>query len=174
MGRSVALFAGEPNLEAPMRAFAVLCVLFISACATTPAATAQAPPQGAIERCIAATTMDQAARRNCVGQVTRACIESEDGNSSTSGVVDCATAERTQWAALREQYIARLRARESESQRTMLDTMLTEHESWARTRCAYAASLYEGGSLARVLRTTCLRDAEAELVLDLAVRFDEF
>lgn len=163
-----------------MRALAVPCFLFISACATTPAATAtqplspRPPPEGAIERCIAATTMDQAARRACVGQVTSACIESDDGNSSTLGVVSCATIERTQWAALREQYLARLRARESEAQRAMLDTMLAEHERWAQARCAYAASLYEGGSLARVLWASCARDAEAELVLDLAVRFDEF
>ena len=163
-----------------MRTLPALCVLFISACATTPAATAAPPPspqppaEGAIERCIAATAMDQAARRACVGQLTRACIESDDGNSSTQGVVNCATAERTQWASLREHYLARLRARESETQRAMLDTMLAEHERWAQARCAYAASLYEGGSLARVLRASCARDAEAELVLDLAVRFDEF
>jgi hypothetical protein len=56
----------------------------------------------------------------------------------------------------------------------MLEAMLAEHERWAQARCAYAASLYEGGSLARVLRASCARDAEAELVLDLAVRFDEF
>jgi hypothetical protein len=88
-------------------------------------------------------------------------------------MVMCAQAERAQWARLREQFATRLREHESESQKAMLEAMIAAQPQWAQTRCAYAASYYEGGSLARYLGAACMRDAEAELALDLYARLHD-
>lgn len=87
----------------------------------------------------------------------------------------CAHSEQLQWAEQRSRYELQLRARESETQRALLDAMLSEQERWVRARCAYSASFYEGGSLARYLNAACMRDMEAELALDLYRRLmDDF
>ena len=159
-----------------MRGPIISCVLLLLGCATKPDAAAQ--PADAevrtVETCLVSAGRDHAAQRACVGRITDQCIESDDGNSTTPGMVACATSERAQWAALREGYVARLRATESASGNALLDAMLTEHAAWARARCAYAASYYEGGTLARVQGAMCMRDTEADLTLDLHGRlFDD-
>lgn len=155
-----------------MRAFLFCSFLALSACATAPPAQAQGSSQP-IEACLAAAGQDHAARRACIGVVTWACIESDDAMASTAGMVMCAQGERSQWAALSQRYAATLRVRESEAQKAMLDAMIAAQPQWAQTRCAYAASYYEGGSLARYLGAACMRDAEAELALDLYARLHD-
>jgi len=66
-----------------------------------------------------------------------------------------------------------LREQESASQGALLTAALEEHERWAQTRCAYAASIYEGGSLARLVLAQCMRDAAAEFTIELLGRYDE-
>ena len=157
-----------------MRGLMIACVLVLLGCAMKPAAAQpSAPASNAVETCLASAGRDHAAQRACVGRVMAQCIESDDANSTTPGMVACAGAERAQWAALRETYVAQLR-QESETQRALLDAMLTENAAWARARCAYAASYYEGGTLARVQGAACMRDTEADLALDLHGRlFDD-
>jgi hypothetical protein len=155
-----------------MRAFVVCCALALSGCASPSPARAQTT-NGAIETCLSAAGPDHAERRACVGAATNACIEGDDAMASTAGMVMCAQAERAQWAALAQSYAATLRARESATQRAMLEAMIAAQPQWAQTRCAYAASTYEGGSFARYLGAACMRDAEAELALDLFARLHD-
>jgi hypothetical protein len=155
-----------------MRAFLFCYILALSACANAPPALAQGPGQP-IEACLSAAGQDHAARRACIGVATAACIESDDAMASTAGMVMCAQGERSQWAALSQRYATTLRARESATQNAMLDAMIAAQPQWAQTRCAYVASYYEGGSLARYLGAACMRDAEAELALDLYARLHD-
>jgi hypothetical protein len=152
-----------------MRVLVFCWVLALSGCAGAPAARAQAS-DALIETCLSAAGQDHAARRACVGAMTNACIEGDDAMASNTGMVMCAQAERARWATLREQYAATVRARESDTQDALLDALIGAQPQWAQTRCAYAASYYEGGSLARVLGAACMRDAEADLALDLYAR----
>lgn len=155
-----------------MRAFLFCCVLALSGCQTAHSAQAEASNRP-IEACLSAAGQDHAAQRACVGALTNACIESDDSMASTAGMVMCAQGERSQWAALGQSYAATLRARESETQNALLDAMIAAQPQWAQTRCAYAASYYEGGSLARYLAAACMRDAEAELALELYARLQD-
>jgi hypothetical protein len=155
-----------------MRAVLLCSILILAACASAPPVRAQTSNEP-IEACLAAAGQSHAARRACVGARTDACIESDDAMASTAGMVMCAQGERSQWAALSQRYAATLRARESETQKAMLDAMIAAQPQWAQTRCAYAASYYEGGSLARYLGAACMRDAEAELALDLYARLHD-
>jgi hypothetical protein len=155
-----------------VRAFVFCCLFALTACAASPPAQAQAAG-ASIEQCLSTAGQDPAARRTCVGAATAACIESDDAMASTAGMVMCAQGERAQWAALSRQYAASLRTRESGTQTAMLDAMIAAQPQWAQTRCAYAASYYEGGSLARYLGAACMRDAEAELALDLHSRLHD-
>ncbi|OQW58010.1 MAG: hypothetical protein A4S17_12140 [Proteobacteria bacterium HN_bin10] len=97
----------------------------------------------------------------------------EPSGASTAGMVDCLARERDLWASQVVTLTARLRARESPTQIDQLNGMLAAHEQWIRAKCHYSASIYEGGSLARVLASACWRDTTAELALDLLERFDE-
>jgi hypothetical protein len=95
-----------------------------------------------------------------------------EGNETTAGMVQCAQAERRAWEGLRERQIATLRASESPTQLALLDAELAGHARWATAHCAYAASIYEGGSLARAVGAACMRDTIAEHYISLIARGD--
>lgn len=165
-----------------MRAFLwAVGILVVAGCASIPSAPAEetsiAAAPGAfasVEECLTEAGEDDHARQRCVGAATSACIARDDANATTAGMVLCATSERAEWQTLRARYEALLRARESATQRALFDVMAAEQERWLQARCAYQASLYEGGSLARYLGAACARDTDAELTLDLHARlFDE-
>lgn len=154
----------------------IIPCLLLSACSTAPVAARETEaPRSAVEACLTGAAQDRAARSACIGRVTATCIDSDDANSTTPGMVGCANGERMQWAELRDRYAELLRARESESQRALLEDALAQHASWTRARCAYAASMYEGGTLARFAGAACMRDSDAEFAIELHGRlFDEF
>lgn len=93
--------------------------------------------------------------------------------ATTAGMMRCALAERDEWEGIRDGIVATLRERESPTQLALLDTALEQQARWAEARCAYEASIYEGGSLARVVAATCVRDAMAEHAILLIGRYDE-
>jgi hypothetical protein len=156
-----------------LRAFpAVAFAVMLAACAMTPTAVARTPTSP-IQNCMTNAETDNDARRACIGSFSRACIESDDANQTTGGMVGCISSERAQWEEVRAIHLLALRERESPSQIALLEAASAEHARWAQARCAYAASIYEGGSLARVMAATCMRDTVAEHALELAGRYDE-
>jgi hypothetical protein len=155
-----------------MRAFSLLCIVALSAACATPGASAfdlaHDDEVGAIRTCLAARTDIDAKPEECIGQVSRACGERQgEGAATTAGVVMCATSETEAWRSILDANAATLRAQESQSQIALLDRALAAGEQWARDRCAYDASYYEGGSLARVLGAQCARDTMALRAIDL-------
>ncbi len=100
--------------------------------------------------------------------MSRVCGDAmSEGASSTGAIVLCAAREERAWSAMLLEYAVDLRQRESATQTASLDAMLAASEQWAQARCAYQASIYEGGSLARLVAALCTRDTLAEWVIDL-------
>jgi len=154
-----------------MRLLALLPVLMLFA---LPAAEAQSSRTFPVESCVVSAGHDLDARRECIGKTSSACIDSNAANQTTGGMSDCVTEEGRVWQLLSTQYEATLRERESAAQIALLDAYLQQHRAWTTARCAYNASYYEGGSLARLLAASCRRDSAAELALELYARvFDE-
>lgn len=113
--------------------------------------------------------------RDCVGTVVARCREQMgDGADTTGGAVMCADRERAAWSGVMQGAIAQLRARETPTQVAALDAALAEGERWAAARCAYAASIFEGGSLARQIHAMCARETMAERTLDLLQRLSDY
>ena len=154
-----------------MRLFALLPLLMLLA---APPANAEVVQVFPVESCVVSAGHALAARRECIGAAARDCIDSNPANQTTGGMSDCVAEEGRAWQILSAQYEAALRARESATQIALLDAYLEQHRAWAAARCAYNASYYEGGSLARLLAASCRRDTAAELALELYARvFDE-
>lgn len=155
-----------------MRLFLLAFVLLAAACAS-PRASALTP-QTPVQNCLVGAGQNAEARRACIGSFSRTCIERDEGNQTNGGMVRCIDAERQQWLTALGEHVAILRERESPTQIALLDAALAEHERWAQARCAYATSIYEGGSLARVVGAHCMRDTAAEFTIELIARSDEF
>jgi len=114
-----------------------------------------------------------AARRACVGEVSLACQDQGDGGVTSAGMAMCANRERAQWEALRDAALGALRARESATQIAARDRALTAHAAWSQARCAYDASLYEGGSMAIYAAAACEMEQTADIALTLHMRAHE-
>lgn len=161
-----------------MNLLIVLAATALASCASPVAADVVPPDQRAgalITGCVASHYAEGSDARGCVGDVTRACSRELGGAAETTGgSVECAAREQRAWATLLEQSIETLRARESGAQREALERAVQQGEAWAQARCAYHASFYEGGSLARVLHAQCMRDTTAERAIDMRTRLNDY
>jgi hypothetical protein len=136
----------------------------------SPAFAAPAPAS-TVAACVAAAEGEFAAQRACIGQVNAACQEAEDGGGvTTAGMVTCANRERDQWVALRDAALSTLRTRENAAQSASRDRALSAHATWSQARCAYDASLYEGGSMAIYAVAACEMGQTADIALTLHMR----
>jgi len=152
--------------------FALLAA--VAACATPTATAAEdAAPQSPIENCLALAGDDLDAQRACIGHFATWCVENTPGGETTVGMIQCVRSEQMQWENVRGAEVNRMRAQETPSQVALLDQAITEHARWTEARCAYEASIYEGGSLSRVIAAQCVRNAVAEHALYLRNRYSE-
>lgn len=152
-----------------MRIIALLFAIVATSACATPSVAQPAPDPVALCLASAAEPDD---RRSCIGALAEPCTD-EPGGETTGGMVRCLVRERELWTSQVETLTTRLRARESATQIEQLDIMLAAHEQWIRAKCHYSASIFEGGSLARVVASACMRNTTADLALDLMERFDE-
>jgi uncharacterized protein YecT (DUF1311 family) len=174
-------------MERFMRFIVVMTTLLAAACASAPTAMPAAPitmdaPESqeltADRRDLAeiggCVDYQAANARTCIGAVTRRCSEAFGEGASTTGVmVQCAAREERAWASMLDALVAETRLRESPTQIALLDTALAQGEAWTAARCAHEASIYEGGSLARVVAVQCRRDVTAERAISLYQRIIE-
>jgi hypothetical protein len=149
-----------------------LAIVLTTACTILPVASATSP-SSPVENCLSIAGDDEAAQKACIGEFASNCIEMTPGGETTVGMIRCVDAERFQWEDIRAGVVVALRAIETPSQRALLEASLAEHERWQEARCAYEASVYEGGSLSRVIAAQCFRDAVAEHALYLRNRYSE-
>ena len=130
---------------------------------------AATPP---IEACVAAAFAEDRGLDTCIGVMSGPCID-EPGGETTVGMRECLGAERTQWQALVDDFVPRLKADASPNALAALEAYVAAHNDWRDARCAYARTVYEGGSLAQVVSAACLRNATAEFAIDLYERVNE-
>ncbi len=123
---------------------------------------AQTQPQsegGALETCLRAAGDSRAALVRCKGAIAEPCIEAP-GGETTAGMVQCYGAEAEAW--LVQLAAAVERARADAERATYLAQAEAAWRGWVQAECRYQASLYQGGSLARVLAASCTADLTAE------------
>ena len=155
-----------------MRTVLITLWLLNVACVTPAPATSAPENQATLETCLAAAFADERELTTCMGAISGPCID-EPGGETTVGTRECLAAERTQWQALVEDYVQRLQANASPTASAALEAYVAAHDEWRDARCAYARTVYEGGSLAQVASAACLRNATAEFAIDLFERVNE-
>ncbi len=157
-----------------MRAIVLLLALAaFGACATPLSPALATTPTSPVENCLTRAGDEEPRQTACIGQFASSCIETTPGGETSVGVVGCVESELAQWENARGALVNSLRADESPTQVALLDASLAEHRRWAQARCAYEASVYEGGSLARIVAAHCMRDAVAEHTIYLLNRYSD-
>lgn len=126
------------------------------------APVAQAQPQSdgnALETCLGVAGDSRVALARCKGVIAEPCIEAP-GGETTAGMVQCYGAEAEAWSVQLAAAVARARA--DAARAPYLAQAEDAWRAWAQAECRYQASLYQGGSLARVLSASCTADLTAE------------
>jgi hypothetical protein len=152
-----------------MRVALFFVALMSAVCAPAPRAQAWTMSLDPVTECVLRAA--PGAREACIDAFAGPCLNTDAG-VTTAGAVACLENETRMWAELRDAIAGNLRSSESPIQSALLDAALAQHERWVSARCAYAASIYEGGSLARVVAAACRRDTIAEHALELHARSD--
>ena len=88
-----------------------------------------------------------------------------DAGATTYGMVQCFGAETSAWRALLDDALAR--AMTNAERATLLAHAQEAWTAWRDAECGYQASLYAGGSLARVLAASCINDLTASRAIGL-------
>lgn len=117
-----------------------------------------------LETCVAAAGASKVALEACRGRVSEPCLE-QPGGDSTSGSVRCFDAETRAWTALLDAALAR--AGQDATRAAYLSSAQDAWVAWQQAECRYEASLYEGGTLARVVSSSCYADAAADRAIAL-------
>lgn len=130
-----------------------------------PPAHAQSQTGGqALETCLAAAGASMVALQACKGALSEPCLD-QPGSETTVGSVQCLLAEERGWSAQLDAALARGRANAPRAQ--FLQRSQEAWTAWREAECRYQASLYEGGSLARVLTASCRADLTADRAIAL-------
>lgn len=147
----------------------LLFALISAACAAQAQSSHEPGAAQRIEACLSSALSEDREPQTCIGLGIEPCMDSP-GGETTVGMINCHAAEQRRWQALIEAYLPQIRASQTSASASALDGYLTAHEAWRDARCQFAAALYEGGSLARVAASACMRDATADLAIDLFER----
>jgi len=140
----------------------VLAAAALAGCAS--AAMAEEAGVAPLEACIAAAGESPLALEACRGVILDPCIKTE-GGETTYGMVQCYGAESAAWAV--QMNAALERARADEARRAWLEPAQQAWSAWRDAECAYRASRFLGGSMARVLAAACIADLTATRAIDL-------
>jgi uncharacterized protein YecT (DUF1311 family) len=154
--------AGRPG-ETMMRRIMAAALLAI-VCAAGAAAEENASGDERLNACVAAAGPSRVALEACRGVIVDPCADA-DGGETTSGAVRCYSAEERAWRALLEAALARAAA--DATRRPLLEPAQQAWRVWRDAECAYRASQFQGGSLARVLAAACVSDLTAARAIDL-------
>jgi uncharacterized protein YecT (DUF1311 family) len=143
---------------------AILAALTLLAAA--PAVAQSAPPAGdldVMDKCLADAKETPLA---CLGRIQKPCLD-EPGGETTGGALVCAQREQAIWderAALSRRAV---RERLSASRRGLFDAAESAWQAHRQAACAFEASIYEGGTLAKVVGADCYLRESAQHAIDL-------
>lgn len=134
----------------------------------TPAHAQQQPPsqERGVDACLERAGSSLMKMQACKGQFVDPCMDN-DAASTTAGAVMCWQAEAALWRAQMERAFIRARDGASPVRAGALATSQERWSAWRDAECEYRALVYEGGSLARVVRAQCV----ADLTADRAIAF---
>jgi uncharacterized protein YecT (DUF1311 family) len=132
---------------------------------SAPSAQAQTEtPSASLDACIGAAGASRVGLEACKGRVSEPCLE-QPGGDTTGGAAMCFTAEARAWTAQLDAALTRAQADATRA------GFLTQSQdawlAWRQAECRYQASLYEGGSLARVIAASCAADLTADRAIAL-------
>lgn len=151
-----------------MRQIFFALALLLSACAT-PAAHAdplQADSQ-ILRSCVTAAGQTRDALNQCVGLVTRSCVEAEGGSNSMTDVL-CRSAEVDVWQALIDESTSRITAADA-ADGQLLAAANQSWTQWREAECNYRAYEYGGGSGEQYDRIVCHLNLTSARAIDLIV-----
>lgn len=137
-----------------------------TACATphANADTMQVDPQ-ILRTCVAQAGQDRAALSQCVGLVTRACVEAEGGSNSMTDVL-CRSGEADVWTTIIEERTASITTADPVDG-NLLATSSQAWETWRDVECEYRAYEYGGGAGEQYDRIVCYLDLTSERAISL-------
>ena len=121
-----------------------------------------------VQTCLNASELF-AAERACIGLVYTLCLREQPEEAAATNEAQrlCFERESAAWRGLADESGDQIERLGSQNVRRLVHRLRTEHRQWMYTRCAYEASIYEGGSFARVVLAHCYRNAHAELAISL-------
>jgi len=118
-----------------------------------------------LESCVAQAGADRAALQQCVGVMTRACVEAGGGSNSFSDVL-CRSAESLAWQAIVDARTEQISAADPEDGQ-LLAAANGQWVNWRDAECEYRAYEYGGGSGQQFDRVTCDLELSSSRAIDL-------
>jgi uncharacterized protein YecT (DUF1311 family) len=109
-----------------------------------------------------------ASPRGCIGVGEKECLKQLEDTATTWGEVLCADSEREIWGQRLAASVAQMRAAMDPNRRPF---WATAEKKWIAARdaqCDFEASIYFGGSLARLVRADCLLRETGARAIDIS------
>ena len=149
-----------------MRQFFFACALLLTACAT-PSARADVLRADAriLESCVAPAGQDRAALQQCVGVMTRDCVEEEGGSNSMTDVL-CRSSESLAWQSIIVSVTERITAADPVDGQ-LLAAANDAWTDWREAECSYRAYEFGGGSGEQYDRVACDLELASARAIDL-------
>ncbi len=110
-----------------------------------------------------------ASPRACIGVGEKECLKQLEDTETTRGEVLCADSEREIWGRRLAASVAQMSAAMDPSRRPF---WATAEKKWVAARdaqCDFEASIYLGGSLARLVRADCLLRETGARAIEIAL-----
>jgi len=142
------------------------CALLLTACAT-PSARADVLRSDAriLGSCVAQAGQDRVALQQCVGLMTRDCIEEEGGSNSMTDVL-CRSSESLAWHTIIFSTTERIAAA-GPVDGELLAAANNAWTDWREAECNYRAHEFGGGSGEQYDRVACDLELASERAIDL-------
>ncbi len=148
---------------------ATMAALLVAASLSSPApalAESWSSPEEAraeIERCFGANPNGEA---RCLDAVVDECLDIP-ANQTTAGMVQCSSIALEGWDLLLNSTYQSVMSYADDGVKTALRSAQRSWIAYRDAKCAVWLSLYEGGSMGRLLGADCMRDETARRALDL-------
>ena len=122
----------------------------------------------AVDQCLATGQTE-----TCVGRSSDACEAASPFGGTTAGMIDCMSRETAYWDGALNYYYQELRQRGGLPAEKLRD-MQRNWISFRDSACAFEASLYEGGTMAGIVHSSCLLSQTGRQTLYLKSYYEDW